>query len=74
MQEAETRRPPEELSSAERVEFVQQLRRKVIKDETSVSDADLRYAIDLLRCERSVGGGNKTEKKPAVAPTPLDAF
>lgn len=65
---------PDDLSPSERIDFVQKLRRRALKDRASVSDEELRHAIDLLRLDRSVGGGSKSAPKQVVRPTSLADF
>ncbi len=66
--------PPEELSSPERIALMNGYRARVRDEKDEGPDVEeLRYAIELMRTERSVSAGRSSEKKAAKAPPkPID--
>ena len=67
-------RDPNEMTSVERVGLINEYRSKVLNDE-DVPDAELKYALEVLRVERSYTSSRTTKRTAAPAKTvSLDDF
>lgn len=65
--------PAEDLSSPERIALMNGYRARVRdEDDEGPTPEELRYAIDLMRTERSVSAGRTSAKKAAAAPKAVD--